>query len=140
MNNINLGRVLLGGLLAGLVLNVGEVLFNDVVLGTQMRDFFARYGMPEPGGAFLIAAVTLTFAVGILLVFLYALIRSRLGPGMKTALVAGLILWFAVYIYSGVVNALMFGLPIKVMALGIVWGLLEYLVAAMAGGWFYKES
>jgi hypothetical protein len=140
MNNINLGSVLLGGLLAGLVLNVGEVLFNDVVLGTQMRDFFARYGMPEPGGAFLIAAVTLTFAVGILLVFLYALIRSRLGPGMKTALVAGLILWFAVYIYSGVVNALMFGLPIKVMALGIVWGLLEYLVAAMAGGWVYKES
>jgi len=140
MNNINLGRVLLGGLLAGLVLNVGEVLFNDVVLGTQMRDFFARYGMPEPGGAFLIAAVTLTFAVGILLVFLYALIRSRLGPGMKTALVAGLILWFAVYIYSGVVNALMFGLPIKVLALGIVWGLLEYLVAAIAGGWVYKES
>ena len=65
MNNINLGRVLLGGLLAGLVLNVGEVLFNDVVLGTQMRDFFARYGMPEPGGAFLIAAVTLTFAVAV---------------------------------------------------------------------------
>ena len=140
MNNINLGRVLLGGLLAGLVLNVGEVLFNDVVLGTQMREYFTRHEMPEPGGAFLIAAVTLTFAVGILLVFLYALIRSRLGPGMKTALVAGLILWFAVYIYSGVVNALMFGLPIKVLALGIVWGLLEYLVAAIAGGWVYKES
>ena len=140
MNNINLGRVLVGGLLAGLVLNVGEFLLNDVVLGAQMREFYARYGIPDPGGSFLVAAVTLTFAVGILLVFLYALIRSRLGPGMKTALVAGLILWFAVYIYSGVVNALMFGLPIKVMALGIVWGLLEYLVAAMAGGWFYKES
>ena len=84
MNNINLGRVLLGGLLAGLVLNVGEVLFNDVVLGAEMREFFARYRIPEPGGSFLIAAVTLTFALGILLVFLYALIRSRLGPGGST--------------------------------------------------------
>ena len=140
MNNINLGRVLLGGLLAGLVLNVGEVPLNDIVLGTQMREFFARYGIPEPGGSFLIAAVTLTFAVGILLVFLYALIRSRLGPGMKTALVAGVIMWFAVYVYSGVVNGLMFGIPIKVMAIVIFWGLLEYLAAAIAGGWVYKES
>lgn len=140
MNNINLGRVLLGGLLAGLVLNVGEFLLNDVVLGTQMREFYARYGIPDPGGSFLIAAVTLTFAVGILLVFLYALIRSRLGPGVKTAIIAGLIMWFGVYVYTGVVNGLLFGVPIKAMSIGIIWGLLEYLVAAIAGGWVYKES
>ena len=140
MNNINLGRVLLGGLLAGLVLNVGEVIFNDVVLGAEMREFFARNRIPEPGGSFLIAAVTLTFAVGILLVFLYALIRSRLGPGVKTAIIAGLIMWFGIYVYSGVVNGLMVGIPIKVMVMGIVWGLLQYLVAAVAGGWVYKES
>jgi hypothetical protein len=113
MNNINLGRVLVGGLLAGLVLNVGEFLLNDVVLGAQMREFYARYGIPDPGGSFLVAAVTLTFAVGILLVFLYALIRSRLGPGVKTAIIAGLIMWFAVYVYTGVVNGLLFGVPIK---------------------------
>ena len=140
MNNINLGRVLLGGLLAGLVLNVGEFLLNDVVLGTQMRESDARYGIPDPGGSFLIAAVTLTFAVGILLVFLYALIRSRLGPGVKTAIIAGLIMWFGVYVYTGVVNGLLFGVPIKAMSIGIIWGLLEYLVAAIAGGWVYKES
>ena len=140
MNNINLGRVLLGGLLAGLVLNVGEVLLNDVVLGTQMREFYARYAIPEPGGSFLIAAVTLTFAIGIVLVFLYALIRSRLGPGVKTAIVAGLILWFGVYVYSGIVNGLLFGIPVKAMLIVIIWGLLEYLVAAIAGGWVYKEA
>ena len=140
MKNINLGRVLLGGLVAGLVLNVGEFLLNDVVLGTQMREFFARYGIPDPGGPFLIAAVTLTFAVGIVLVFLYALIRSRLGPGVKTAIIAGLILWFGVYVYTGVVNGLLFGIPIKAMSIAILWGLLEYLLAAIAGGWVYKES
>jgi len=140
MNNINLGRVLVGGLLAGLVLNVGEFLLNDVVLGAQMREFYARYGIPDPGGSFLVAAVTLTFAVGILLVFLYALIRSRLGQGVKTAIIAGLIMWFAVYVYTGVVNGLLFGVPIKAMVIGIMWGLLEYLVAAIAGGWVYRES
>ena len=140
LNNINLGRVLLGGLLAGLVLNVGEVLLIDLVLGTQMREFYARYGIPEPGGSFLIAAVTLTFAVGILLVFLYALIRSRLGPGVKTAIIAGLILWFAVYVYSGVLNGLLFGIPANAMLIALIWGLLEYVAAAIAGAWVYKEA
>lgn len=140
MNNINLGRVLLGGLLAGLVLNVGEFLLNDVVLGPQMREFFARYGIPEPGGSFLAAAVTLTFVIGIVLVFLYALIRPRLGPGLKTAIIAGLIMWFGIYVYTGVINGLLFGAPVNVMLIGLIWGLLEYLLAAIAGAWVYKEA
>ena len=49
MNNINLGRVVLGGLLAGLVLNIGEILFNDFVLGTQMKTFLAEHNFKEPG-------------------------------------------------------------------------------------------
>lgn len=140
MNSINLGRVLLGGLLAGLVLNVGEFLLNDVVLGAQMREFFARYTIPEPGGSFLVAAVTLTLAVGIVLVFLYALIRPRLGPGVKTAIIAGLIMWFGIYVYTGVVNGLLFGVPASAMLIGLIWGLLEYVVAAIAGAWVYKEA
>ena len=140
MNNINLGRVLLGGLLAGLVLNVGEFLLNDVVLGPQMREFLARYGIPEPGGSFLVAAVTLTFAIGIVLVFLYTLIRPRLGPGVKTAIIAGLIMWFGIYVYTGVVNGLLFGIPINAMLIALIWGLLEYLVAAIAGAWVYTEA
>jgi hypothetical protein len=140
MNNINLGRVLLGGLLAGLVLNVGEFLLNDVVLGPQMREFFARYGIPEPGGSFLAAAVILTFAIGIVLVFLYALIRPRLGPGLKTGIIAGLIMWFGIYVYTGVINGLLFGAPVNVMLIGLIWGLLEYLLAAIAGAWVYKEA
>ncbi|MDQ3473198.1 MAG: hypothetical protein M3447_05620 [Acidobacteriota bacterium] len=140
MKNINLGRVLLGGLLAGLVLNVGEFLLNDVVLGTQMREFFARYGIAEPGGSFMFAAVTLTFAIGVVLVFLYALIRPRLGPGVKTAIIAGLIMWFGIYFYTGVVNGLLFGIPINAMMIGLFWGLLEYLLAAIAGAWIYKEA
>lgn len=140
MKNINLGRVLIGGLLAGLILNVGEFLLNDVILGTQMREFFARYRIPEPGGSFLITAVTLTFVMGIVLVFLYALIRTRLGPGPKTAIVAGLIMWFGIYVYTGAINGLLFGVPINVMLIAFVWGLIEYVIGAIAGAWAYKEA
>ena len=140
MKNINLVRVLLGGLLAGVILNVGEFLLNDVILGTQMREFFARYRIPEPGGSFLILAVTLTFVMGIVLVFVYALIRSRLGPGVKTAVVAGLIMWFSVYIYTGAINGFLFGIPLNVMMIAFVWGLIQYVIGAIAGAWAYKEA
>ena len=140
MNNINLGKVLLGGLLAGLIINVGEFLLNDVILGAQMKEFFARYRIPEPGGTFLIMAVGLSFVIGIVVVFLYALIRPRLGPGVKTAIVAGVIMWFGIYLYTGTINGLLFGIPMSVMLLAFVWGLIEYIVAAIAGAWVYKEA
>ena len=140
MNNINFGRVLIGGLLAGLVLNIGEFLLNDVILGKQMREFFARFGLPEPGVSFMIVAVTLTFALGIVLVFVYALIRTRLGAGPKTAIVAGLIMWFGIYLYTGAINGFLFAIPLNVMLIAFVWGLIEYVVAAIARAWAYKES
>ncbi len=140
MKNINLGRVLIGGLLAGLILNVGEFLLNDVILGTQMREFFARYRITDPGASFMIIAVTLTFLMGIVLVFVYVLIRSRLGPGPKTAVVAGLIMWFGIYAYTGAINGYLFGMPLNVMLIAFVWGLIEYVSAAIAGAWAYKEA
>jgi hypothetical protein len=140
MKNINLGRVLIGGLLAGLILNIGEFLLNDVILGTQMREFFARYRIPDPGGSFMIVAVTLTFVMGIVLVFVYALIRPRLGPGVKTAVIAGLIMWFGIYIYTGAINGILFGIPLNVMLIAFVWGAIEYVIGAIAGAWAYKEA
>ena len=51
--NINIGRVLLGGLVTGIILNVGEVVLNDIVLGAQTKAFFAEHNFREPGASFL---------------------------------------------------------------------------------------
>lgn len=140
MSNINLGRVVLGGLLAGLVLNIGEFLLNDYVLGSQMKDFMAKHNFPEPSGSFIAIAVGLTFVMGIVLVLGYAMIRSRLGPGVKTAIIAGLFAWFAVYFYTGIINGVLFGIPMGTICMVVVWGLVQYVVAAIAGAWAYKEA
>lgn len=140
MGNINLGRVILGGLVAGLVLNIGEFVLNDFILGAQMKSFFAAHNFAEPGTGFMIAAVGLTFVMGIVLVLGYACIRTRCGPGPRTAVIAGLFAWFALYCYSGIINGILFGIPPATMALVIVFGLVEYSLAAMAGGYLYKEA
>lgn len=140
MNNINFGRVVLGGLLAGLVLNVGEFLLNDFVLGSQLKDFMVAHNFAEPGVNFMVIAVGLTFLMGIVLVLGYACIRPRLGPGVKTAIIAGLFAWFGAYFYSGIINGWIFGIPTATMCMVVVWGLVQYALAGIAGAWLYKEA
>jgi hypothetical protein len=140
MSNINTGRVVLGGLLAGLVLNIGEVILNDVFLGAQMKEFITRHNFVEPSTNFMVIAVVLTFVMGIVLVLSYACIRTRLGPGPKTAIIAGLFGWFGVYFYSGIINGVILGIPPGTMAMVCAYGLVEYALAALAGAFVYKES
>jgi len=139
MTKINYGRVILGGLLAGLVLNIGEYLLNEVVFKQQMEEMFRKINVPPPGGSFIAIAVGITFLLGILIVCLYAMIRPRYGAGPKTAICAALVIWFCVYVYCGVLNAALFGISTSFLIIGMVWGLVEYALAAIAGAWLYKE-
>ena len=138
--NINVGRVLLGGIVAGIILNVGEFLLNDMVLGAQMKAFFAEHNLKEPGPSFLVAAVGGTFVLGIVMVLGYAAIRPRFGASPKTAIIAALFAWFGIYLYTGILHGLMFGIPVNTMLLVLGWGLVEYILAALAGAALYKEG
>ena len=78
--------------------------------------------------------------MGVVLVLGYACIRTRLGPGPKTAVIAGLFGWFGVYLYTGIINGLLFGIPPATMAVVVAFGLVEYALAAVAGAYLYKEA
>ncbi|MGH9848643.1 MAG: hypothetical protein ACREBD_02180 [Blastocatellia bacterium] len=88
MKKINVGRVLLGGLLAGVVLNIGEFLLNGVLLADEMKSFFTNRNLPpEPTMGFFVTATVATFILGIVIVLLYAAIRPQFGAGVKTAII-----------------------------------------------------
>jgi hypothetical protein len=141
MSRINLGRVLLGGILAGIVLNVGEYVLNEVVMAAEMRQMMAKHNFTMPTGPnFMIMAVGVTLLLGIVMIAVYALIRPRLGPGPKAAIVAALVMWFGVYLYNAGFFIMIFGTPAKSMAIACVWALVEYSLAAIAGAWIYREA
>jgi len=140
MGKINVGRVLLGGIIAGIVLNIGEFVLNTMVLAAPMKEYFAKHGFTDPGNHFIAIAVGLTLVIGIVMVWVYALIRPRLGAGAKAAIVAAFIFWFGIYFYSGVLNAFLFAVPPKMMAIALTWGLVEYVLAAILGAAVYKEA
>jgi len=137
---INIGRVLLGGLVAGVILNIGEIVLNDIVLKKQMEDWLVSRNVRAAGGTFVAVAVGLTFLLGIALVWLYAMIRPRFGPGPKTAVVSALVAWFMICVYAGIIYGLIFEAPLNLLIIGFGWGLVEYIVGALGGAWLYKEA
>lgn len=141
MGKINFGRVLLGGIVAGIVLNVGEFILNEKIMGAEMKEMMAKHNFVMPTGPnFIIMAVGMTFVLGIVMVCVYALIRPRLGPGPKAAIVAALIMWFGVYLYNAGFFIMLFGSPVQSMAIANVWGVVEYGVASIVGAYLYKEA
>jgi hypothetical protein len=140
MGRINMARVVLGGLLAGLVINVGEFLLNGVLLAEELNAAIQRMNLPAVAGGTIGVFVVMGFLLGIAAVWLYAAIRPRYGAGPKTALCAGAAVWFLAYAYPSVGMTAMGMFPASLTAMGLVWGLGELLVATVAGAWAYQEG
>lgn len=140
MGKINPGRVLLGGLVAGLVMNISEFLLNAVVLAKDLEEAMRKINLPPAGGTAIIIMIILTFVTGIVTVWLYAAIRPRFGPGPKTAIIAGLIVWFLIFVHGTIADSAMGLFPASISLIAVVWGLFEATIGALAGAWLYKEA
>lgn len=140
MGHINLGRVIAGGLLAGLIINISEFVLNAVVLAQATEAAMRALNLPPIDARMIVAFVLLGFALGIVTVWLYAAIRPRFGPGVQTAVCAALTVWFLAYAYPSAFMAVMHVFPRRMIAIGTVWGLPEIVIAGIAGAWAYKES
>lgn len=141
MGKISVQRVILGGLLAGVLINISEFIANTVVFMEEWSAAMKALGKSADLSA---GAMTLFviygFLVGIGIVWLYAAIRPRFGPGPKTALVAGLAYWILAQLLPTIAFLPMDLFPAGLMAKGAAWTLVEALVAAQLGAWLYREA
>jgi len=140
MGKINVGRVILGGLLAGLVINVGESILNLAIAGERMELAYRELNLQPPGGGTVGIFIVLGFVLGILVVWLYAAIRPRFGADAKTAILAGFFVWVFAWLWPGIVDGLMGLFDPDLIVFVVTWGMFEVLAAAVAGAWLYRES
>ena len=82
MGKINWIRVILGGLVAGVIINVFEFALNGVVLAKDMEAAISALGR-QIGGGQLAIFIAWGFLVGIFAIWLYAGIRPRYGAGRR---------------------------------------------------------
>ena len=139
MGKINLGRVILGGILAGIVMNLSEWLLHDVVMKEQFQGALKALGKnPPDSGAAIFWWNVFAFVGGITAVWLYAAIRPRYGPGPATAARAGVAVWILSCVLMTIVLTNLGLFPFMPMAL--IWVLVEDVVATIVGAWVYREA
>src|SRR3972149_7054816 len=71
MGRINWFRVVLGGLVAGFIINIGEFLLNEPILGRKTAAAMETLGRPPMGNQAITLFVVLGFVLGIGAVYLY---------------------------------------------------------------------
>jgi hypothetical protein len=139
VGSINMAGVIKGGLVAGFIINISQTILNVPVLGPQMEARLASLNLPPVAGGTIGIFVAMCFVLGILMVWLYAAVRPRLGPGPKTAVCIGLLVWTFIHLWGGLGMALMGFTPWNIAMIAMVWGIAESVLAAVAGAYFYRE-
>lgn len=140
MGKINWSRVITGGLLAGLVVNIVEGVVGSIFMDETTAHLEA-HGLSMDFGAGMMALYLLMgFLFGIAAVWFYAAIRPRFNPGPKTAVIAATALWIVGYLFPIIGYASIGLYPAGMMITWIVVGLVEINVATLLGAWIYKEG
>lgn len=139
MGKINWGRVLLGGLVAGVVIDLVNYVLNTYVWAEQNAALMKALGVQLRTNAIPIFVLE-GLVLGISMIWAYAVARPRYGAGPKTAVITGLGIWVIGGVLPDVDLWASGILPTRELCIGIVVGLVLIVVASVAGAAVYKEA
>jgi hypothetical protein len=142
MGKINVSRWILGGVVAAVILFVIDFILNGMILAQQWNDAMAalqKPAMTPTAGAIIMFAV-LNLIVGLTAIWIYVGIRPRFGPGVTTAIYAGLATWLLAYAVPNVGLLVFDLLPAGLVWAAVIVGVIQVPVATVAGAYLYKES
>jgi hypothetical protein len=136
---INVGRLLLMGLVTGIVVDVIEDVVTGWALGAQFTQALVALGR----GPFTLAEIALFNLWGLIVgqaaAFVYVGLRARFGAGPVTAFYAALVIWVTAYFLHYWALAII-GMPAVLMVTVGVVGLVEIVVATIVGMHLYQEA
>jgi len=136
-----MGRVILGGIVAGIVADLLDFLVDNLWLGQRWADGMQALNHPGFSNHQWIGFDVLGIVGGIVAVWLYAAIRPRFGAGLKTAIRAGVVVWILGTLVPNASFMYVSHLFSKHLTLyTTLGGLVEVVVGTIVGAWLYKEA
>jgi hypothetical protein len=140
---INSGKVVVGGIAAGVVMNLIDMATNLLLLKdrmtAEMNALNPKLAAAAMAGSSIAGFIVVDFVCAFCLIWLYAAIRPRFGPGPGTATRAALVFWlFGGAIWASVCLMGMFSWGFWCIT-GCVY-LVNLVLAANVGAMLYKEE
>ena len=110
MKNVNWGRFVLGALIVAAICFVSDGFLHQKVVNEQWEAVVAALGgsFKEHAGWSMVYFVIFEMGRGFLTMYVYVLLRPRLGPSATTATWAGVVAWVA-YSLTGPVQFIPLG-------------------------------
>jgi len=140
MGKINVGRVILGGIVAGIVMDLLGYLVDGLMLAQNWSDDMILIGKSEFSTTQLIEFNLLGIVSGLIAIWIYAAIRPRFGAGVKTAIFAGIAVWIVGVLVPNASFMYVAGLFSKHLTLyTTLGGLVEVVAGTIAGAALYQE-
>ncbi|MBI5084764.1 MAG: hypothetical protein HZB13_09230 [Acidobacteria bacterium] len=141
MERIRWRNVLLGGLAAGVIVDILEALLNGVFMMKEWEAAMQALGKHSTVGPAQLFAYNLWgLLAGIAAVWLYAELRPRYGAGHLTAVCAGAATWALAYAFPTIPALAADMLPARLLLVSLAWGLPEIVLAAVAGAAVYRRA
>jgi len=141
MGKINMSRLILGGIIAGIVADALGYLVDGVMLAPRWAAGMKALGHSEFSPNQWIWFNLLGLVGGIVAVWIYAAIRPRFGAGPRTAIYAGLAVWVVGALLPNLSFMCFGGLFSRHLTLYTTFGaLVELVVGTVAGAALYKEA
>jgi len=140
MSQINMRKVIIGGLVAGVVLNVVDTVLYGVVLKDDMAAAMTAMNRPAMTNAQIPWFVFLDFVAGVFLVWLYAAMRPRFGAGPGTAAKVGVAAWFIGILLVNLFNWPAEYPPHNIAIISTLVALVSVPLATVVGAKFYTEE
>jgi hypothetical protein len=141
MAKINTGKVILGGVVAALVLNSVDFLVNGQWLAAQWAAQTAKLNpsLSMISSTSIAGYVVMDVILAMMIVWLYAAIRPRFGPGSRTATIAVLFVWVITAVFNSmfVVGGMY---SWKLICASLAGTLVGMLAAGNLGAMLYKEE
>ena len=138
MKTVNFKSVLFTGFISGIIILISALSMVPAV-GNEMDEILASRGLPPLSNRAMVFFCFISISNGILLVFLYSLLKPLFISKIKTAIISSLIVFFFSYFLSNASLVAYGFMPLKFTIIGTAWGLGELLLAGLVGSKLYRE-
>jgi hypothetical protein len=141
MGRIKIGRLILGGLVAGLISDALAFLVDGVILAERWSDSMILLGHPQFSTMQWVWFNLAGLLGGLVAIWIYVGIRPRFGAGPVTAVYAGFVVWLLVSAIPNFEFMRVLGFFDRQLTIFTTLGaLLEIVVGTVLGAALYAED